>query len=56
MSKATFETKSNRFIDNVSNIILHALELKMYNSDQNDFQLEFHVSRTLTRKSVKKRL
>jgi len=53
-SKAIFETKSNRFIDNVSNIILRFGTENVYNSSQSNLQLEFCASCTLAREKCQK--
>jgi len=54
MSKESLDVDSNRFIENVKYYIKRYGIENVYNSDQNNFQLELHTGRTLAEKDVKK--
>ena len=55
MSQEALQADNNRFIKNVKYYIDRYGIENVYNSDQNDFQLELHAGRTLAEKGVKKR-
>lgn len=52
MSRVAFETENNKFIENVKYYIARFGIENVYNSDQSDFQLEFHVGSTLAQKGI----